>query len=106
VFKPFAVTAPLDVGPTPGLEPDESLWWTHERLHRHVMRDPERLATFLEERDQLEARAFAPTPEAQAVWNEARTATTRWLATARSHPTTDDVRPWVARRYWARRRQP
>jgi hypothetical protein len=106
VFKPFSVTAPLAIGPTPGLEPDESLWWTHERLHRHVMRDPERLATFLAERDRLEARAFAPDSEAQAVWNDARTATTRWLATARSHPQTDDVRPWAIRRYWARRRQP
>ncbi len=107
VFKPFSVTAPLDVGPTPGLEPDDSLWWTHERLHRRVMRDPERLATFLEERDQLEARAFAtPAPEPRAIWNDARAATVRWLATARSHPTTGDVRPWAVRRYWARRRQP
>lgn len=105
VFKPFTVKAPLDVGPTPGLEPDESLWWTHERLHRHVMRDPERLATFLPERDALEARAFDPGADAQALWHEARAATARWLAAVRADDA-PDVRPWFVRRYWAARRRP
>jgi hypothetical protein len=105
VFKPFAVTTPLDTGPSPGLEPDQSLWWTHERLHRRVMRDPERLATFLGERDQLEARAFAPGADAQAVWSDAHAATLRWLAAAAATPTADR-RPWAARRYWSARRRP
>lgn len=106
VFKPFAPTAPLDLGPTPGLEPDASLWWTHERLQRRVMRDPERLATFLAERDRLEARAFAAgsVDEAQAIWDEARAATGRWLATAEREGGSRDVRPWAIRRYWARQR--
>lgn len=105
VFKPFAVTTPLDVGPTPGLEPDASLWWTHERLHRRVMQAPSQLATFLGERDQLEARAFGDAVDAQALWSEARAATERWLSAATSQPATD-LRPWAARRYWAARRQP
>ncbi len=105
VFKPFTVTTPLDVGPTPSLEPDDSLWWTHERLHRLVMRDPARLATFLDERDELEARAFAPEADAQALWAEARVATERWRHAAKG-AATRDARPWAARRYWAHRRQP
>jgi dipeptidase len=106
VFKPFAVETALDVGPTPGLEPDASLWWTHERLARRVMRDPERRATFFAERDALEARAFAPGADAQAVWDEARAATERWLAEVERQPAGEDRRPWAVRRYWARRRRP
>jgi dipeptidase len=105
VFKPFRVTDPLDVGPTPGLEPDDSLWWTHERLHRAVMRDPTTLATFLPERDELEARAFGDGVEAQGLWSDARAATERWLATAKAQAA-QDTRPWAARRYWAARRRP
>ncbi|MCC6766535.1 MAG: hypothetical protein IT293_17880 [Deltaproteobacteria bacterium] len=106
VFKPFTVTTPLAIGPIPGLEPDDSLWWTHERLHRLVMRDPERLATFLDERDRLETRAFAADAEPQAVWDEANAATRRWLAAVGSRPATADMRPWAVRRYWTRRRRP
>ena len=106
VFKPFTIAAPLDIGPTPGLEPDTSLWWTHERLVRRVMRNPERLAAFLDERDRLEARALAADAEPQAIWNEARTATLRWLTEAESRSASPDTRPWIVRRYWARQRHP
>ncbi|MCC6849452.1 MAG: hypothetical protein IT294_13205 [Deltaproteobacteria bacterium] len=106
VFKPFTVATPLAIGPPPNLEPDDSPWWTHERLQRLVMRDPERLATFLDERDRLEARAFATDVEPQAVWDEAEAATRRWLAAVGSAPATADGRPWAVRRYWTRRRHP
>ncbi len=106
VFKPFTVTVPLAIGPPPGLAPDTSLWWTHERLARRVMREPERLATFLDERDRLEARGFAAGAEPQVIWDEADAATRRWLATVESPPAAADVRPWMVRRYWARCRQP
>ena len=106
VFKPFEVATPLAIGPPPGLEPDASLWWTHERLQRSVMRDPERWATFLAERDCLEARGFAPeaATDAQRIWDDARAATDRWLAAVAGAAPALDVRPWATRRYWARRR--
>ncbi|MFZ5443069.1 MAG: carcinine hydrolase/isopenicillin-N N-acyltransferase family protein [Myxococcota bacterium] len=103
VFKPVTL-APLDVGPTPGREPDDSLWWAHERLHRAVMKDPARLATFLAERDALEARCFADEVDAQALWHEARAALAKWTEQARATPSRD-VRPWAARRYWRHRRR-
>jgi hypothetical protein len=106
VFKPLRVDAALDVGPTPTLQPDASLWWTHEKLHRAVMKDPAKLApTFLAERDALEARAFTLGVDAQALWADARAAEERWVAAvlAKSLP---DTRPWAARRYWSHCRAP
>lgn len=105
VFKPFFVQQQVNLGPTPGLEPDDSLWWTHERLHRRVMRAPERLATFLAERDALEQANFASPVDAQRAWDEARDATGRWLATVQGQDARDE-RPWVARRFWQQRRRP
>jgi hypothetical protein len=104
VFKPLRVDAPLDLGPLPSLSSDKSLWWTHERLHRAVMKDPARLAPlFLTERDALEARAFAAGADAQSLWTEARAAVERWTSLVLAQPGTD-TRPWAARRYWAARR--
>jgi secernin len=59
VFKPVYLGGPglpnLDPEPTGTYDP-ESLWWTHERLHRAVIRDyPTRLPLYREERDHLEA---------------------------------------------------
>ncbi len=99
------VGAPLDLGVTPRAEPDGSLFWTHERLHRLVMQDPERLAPlFLPERDALEARLLSA-DDAQSAWNEAREALERWT-TQVSARADRDVRPWATRRYWRMRRQP
>ena len=56
IFKPFWVDAAPDMGkrPTDCFEP-ESLYWSHERLHREVLRNyPERLASYQDERDSLE----------------------------------------------------
>jgi len=59
VFKPvYLGGAGLpDLGPEPTGEYDpDSLWWTHERLHRAVIRDyPTRMALYREGRDALEA---------------------------------------------------
>jgi dipeptidase len=104
VFKPLRVDTPLDLGPTPTLQPDGSLWWTHEKLHREVMKDPAKLAPlFLAERDALEARAFSSGVDAQALWTEARAAEERWSAAVRAK-SSPDARPWAARRYWSHRR--
>jgi len=56
IFKPFWVDAIPDLGklPTDQYDP-ETLFWSHERLHREVLGNyPERLASFEEERDSLE----------------------------------------------------
>jgi len=47
-----------DIGPVPtGTCDPNSLWWTHERLHRAVIRDyPTRLPLYRQERDALEAQ--------------------------------------------------
>jgi hypothetical protein len=104
VFKPLRVDSPLELGPVPSLTADRSLWWAHERLHRAVMKDPARLAPlFLAEKDALEARAFGPGADAQALWNEGRAAVERWTDLVLAQPG-PDTRPWAARRYWARRR--
>lgn len=59
IFKPvFLGGAGLpDLGPAPaGTYDPDSLWWSHERLHRAVIRDyGPRLALYEEERDSLEA---------------------------------------------------
>lgn len=56
IFKPFWVDAIPDLGKLPGGRYDpESLYWSHEALHREVIRNyPERLASYQEERDALE----------------------------------------------------
>jgi secernin len=105
VFKPVRVGEPLDLGPLPGASPDASLFWTHERLHRAVMRDPARLAPlFLAERDALEARFLAGGTTPADAWREAREALDRWIALVGAKRV-DDVRPWATRRYWQMRRQ-
>jgi secernin len=105
VFKPVRVEEPLDLGPTPGLERDASLWWTHERLHRAVMKDPERLAPlFLEERDALEARFLAEGASCANAWEQWRATLSEWVTRVEAERDVRDVRPWGVRRYWAHRR--
>ncbi len=97
LFKPVAVDQPLDLG-EPG-----AYWRRHERLHRHVMRDPAALMPlFAPERDAVEAAWLADPPEPQSAWEEAQRLLERWTdaVTGRSVP---DCRPFPARRYWARR---
>ena len=75
IFKPvYLGGAGLpDLGPEPtGTRDGESLWWTHERLHRAVIRDyPTRLAVYRHERDALEAAFLA---EAADIYQQHRDA--------------------------------
>jgi dipeptidase len=61
-----------DVGPEPtGIYDPESLWWSHERLHRAVIRDyPTRLPLYRSERDALEATFHREAAEAYAAYRE------------------------------------
>jgi len=59
IFKPMWMDAPLpDLGPAPSSKFDaQSLYWTHERLHRATLLNyPERIKTYAADRDELEAK--------------------------------------------------
>lgn len=93
LFKPIALDR-LDTG-------GEELWWSHEHLHRAVMKDPETLAPlFVAERDALERRFLQGIPP-EVAWQEARAATEEWIRRVDAR-TSRDVRPWWARRHWIR----
>ena len=107
LFKPVRVGEPLELGPQPGDRFDAAtLWWRHERLHRTVARDPERLLPlFAKERDEIEARwlgdAAAISP-AEA-FGEAERRLGEWTARVADAQTGADLRPGFVRRYWAKR---
>jgi len=100
LFKPVAVSDPLDLGPEPTDRYDPAtIWWRHECLHRRVMRDQAAaLPTFAAERDAIESRWLASPPEPRAAFREADATLARWHA---GLPDTPDGRPWFVRRYWA-----
>ncbi len=104
LFKPVAVETPLDLGPAPTDRFDPAtLWWRHERLHRAVARDPERLLPlFAKERDAVEARWLGngAAPDAFA---EADRLLAEWTARVEAAPPGADQRPRFVRRYWADR---
>jgi len=59
VFKPMWMDASLpNLGPAPASTFDsESLYWTHERLHRATLLNyPERIKTYANERDEMESK--------------------------------------------------
>ena len=93
LFKPIWLDAPMpDIGPAPADAYDsDSLFWQHELLHRATIKDYQaRVATYLEDRDALEAgfvqsglelasapsaqrgqfsaQCFAQASEAEAAW--------------------------------------
>lgn len=103
LFKPIRVGDEINIGPFPGAEPDDSLWWRHERLHRRVMRHPkELLPLFAEERDALEAVWGDAPPEPQMAWDEGARMLRDWTRRAEEREVVD-IRPRFVRRYWARR---
>lgn len=107
LFKPVRVDRPVDIGPEPGRSVDSSLWWRHERMARTVMRDPERLAPlFLQERDEVEARWLEHQPSGQEAFDEGSALLDEWAERVTGAASGRDVRPWYARRYWAKRLLP
>ena len=104
LFKPVRMDEPVSLGPPPGDRADgESLWWRHERLHRRVMRDPERLLPlYREERDDLERRFRRDPSEPAKAFAEADRRLREWeqRVAAEVGP---DRRPGFVRRFWASR---
>jgi hypothetical protein len=104
LFKPVRVDTPVNLGPTPGDQDDgASLWWRHERLHRHVMRDPVALgAAFLAERKELESAWLADPPSSSDAFAEGDRRLAVWTARVQATDAADR-RPGHVRRYWRRR---
>lgn len=86
VLKPVAVHHDALAGRGHAAEaPDEGLWWTHERLHRHVIQDyPSRHSFNIAERAALEARARREIDPSRyaALWDEHRERIADWHAAA------------------------
>jgi len=104
LFKPVRVDEPLDLGPAPSDRADpHSLWWRHERLHRHVMRDPARLLPlFSGTRDSIESQWWSAPPEPAAAFAQGDRLLAAWTQRVLQAGGVD-VRPAYVRRYWRKR---
>lgn len=101
LFKPVRLAEPLDLGPAPTDVADgRSLWWRHERLHRRVMRAPDRLLTlYSDERDRLESAWLDTPPEPSEAFAEADRRLESWIERIEADGGPDGC-PWLVRRYW------
>jgi len=103
LFKPVDVSMPLELGPEPRDRYDPAtLWWRHERLHRRVLRDPAALLPLLGDRDEIEARWLAASPDPQDAFAEAERRLAAWTEAAYGRAVADG-RPFWVRRYWQTR---
>jgi hypothetical protein len=105
IFKPVAVDTRLDLGPAPTDRDDSrTVWWRHERLHRSILTDPERLLPIIApERDATEAAWFDTPPDSATAFADAATLEARWLAAvtaAGAEPGRSDHRPPLVRHVW------
>ena len=103
VFKPVPLGGGrVDTGPAPGRGSDaESLFWSHERLHRAALHAYEAVRAAVEgERQALEARV-ADAADASVAWAEHRDAVRRWATSAEAiSKRSGGPFGW----YWARQR--
>jgi secernin len=98
LFKPVTVDHPVDLGPQPtGTFAPETLWWSHERLHRRVLKDPHLYGSFVPERDDVEHRWLKDPPSSEKAFDEAADLLESWLSRIPDPP---DRRPAFVRRYW------
>ncbi len=72
-------------------------WWTHELLHRLVLRDHESsIATFGADRDRLEREWIAAPPSSEAAFAASAAAERQWLAALAAADRPDVRPPWLA----------
>ena len=104
LFKPIAVSEPLDLGPEPSDTADpDTLWWAHERIHRSVLGDPARLRALLEpERSRLQRRFLEPGADPAAAFAAEAEARAIWLGRLAAEAVRDR-RPGRVGRYWEER---
>jgi dipeptidase len=106
VFHPVRVDRPAEqsvaFGPDPTNRYDPaSRWWTHELLHRGVLRDFESAMTlFAGDRDRLERDWLAAPPDTVDALAISAAAERRWLADVLAADL-DDARPVWLRELWA-----
>jgi dipeptidase len=106
-FHPVWVDRPIDptvvFGPDPTNRYDPaSRWWTHELLHRRVLRDHGVAVTlFAGARDRLEREWLASPPDSADAFVRSADAEQRWLAELVA-ANLDDVRPEWLREVWRR----
>jgi secernin len=108
VFKPVPLLGdPVHSGPEPSSRYDgHSLFWLHERLHRHILRAYGQLEPLIAtERDALQGRAMDPHHAqgagAQEVWDEHLAALPAWLERVEDAGITPTA-PILSRAYWRR----
>lgn len=112
IFKPiwFNQNTLPDMGPAPDAKYDsESLWWSHEKLHRAVLLDfSDRVRTFKKERDEMEQAWIKKTNDippdgqwdlTQYAFRQARQKTRDWTEHISSLPVRHPNSP-MYRRYW------
>lgn len=105
LFKPVVVDQCLDLSPVPTDRADESLWWRHERLHRHVLKDPLGLAPlFVPERDETEQRWFGQPPSSEEAFARGDALLGQWTDRVLAVSALDTRPAWV-RRYWSKRNE-
>lgn len=98
LFKPVTVGHQIDLGPEPtGRFDSDTLWWSHERLHRRVLKDPGLFARFTPERDQVERTWLDDPPSSEKAFEKGAALLDSWLARVPDGP---DRRPALVRRYW------
>jgi len=111
LFKPAQVHEPLSpehLGqPVHGAADRDSLFWRHERLHRLVMKAPERLLPLYEaERDAIEQRWLAQPANPHDAFTTASELLHKWTESIteslRSDPLAKPRRPPLVERYWHR----
>ena len=108
LFKPVSIRTPVPaalLGPAPTDRTDPaSLFWRHERLHRQILRAPDRLLPLLTtERDAIEARWLQAPPPPEQAFAEASALLDRWTARIESAPRPHGERPAFVDRYWRTR---
>ena len=102
LFKPIGIDQPLQLARATD-HANDSLWWRHERFHRAVMRDPQRLRPlFSDERDRVQADWIANPPTSEEAFAKADALLEEWTARVLSEGIRD-TRPIWARRFWAKR---
>ena len=101
LFKPVTVDHRVDLGSDPiGTFDPVTLWWSHERLHRRVLKDPDLYTYFTPERDEIEARWLQDPPTSEEAFEEGAALLESWLDRVPDRP---DRRPAFVRRYWRTR---
>jgi dipeptidase len=104
-FHPVRVDQPVEQTSTFGPDPTnrfdgDTRWWTHELLHRLVLRDHESsIATFAGQRDALEREWIGAPPDTAAAFARSAVMEARWLddLVAADRP---DIRPDWLRDLW------